>query len=76
MIDHFREGINKKKLFFFFQKSSEILRPPRPPPAIWKPQFFLIRKYSHKIPMDWVRPPLLTKICKNTHLISTAKRCS
>ena len=40
-----RGGINKKKTVFFLQKNSEILRPPRPLPAIWRPQFFLIRKF-------------------------------
>ena len=47
-----RGGINKKKTVFFLRKNSEILRPPRPLPAVWRPQFFLIRKFWNwrKIP--------------------------
>ena len=46
----------------------EILELARPPPLLAKnSEIFSV--FYDKIPMDWVRPPLLAKISKNPHFL-------
>ena len=83
ILQHLGEA-SKKQNCFFFWKNSKIPRPPPPLTAVWRVQFFLIRKFWNwgdplgekfrnilsffydKIPIYWVKPPLLTNISKNS----------